>query len=92
MYRVLIRETAYEGLREIVEYVSRDNPAAAEKLGHELLDQALSLRALPFRGSTVRKRPNLLKLVCGNYLIYYQVKEDERVVEILQFVHGARIK
>jgi toxin ParE1/3/4 len=92
MFRVLIRETAYEGLQEIVAYISRDNPDAAEKLGHELLDQALSLRALPFRGSTVRKRRDLLKLVCGNYLIYYRVKEDQRVVEILQFVHGARIK
>jgi plasmid stabilization system protein ParE len=92
MYRVLIRETAYEGLEEIVAYIGRDNPDAAEKLGHELLDQALSLRALPFRGSAVRKRPNLLELVCGNYLIYYRVKEDERLVEILQFVHGARIK
>ena len=92
MYRVLIRETAYEGLREIVAYVSRDNPDAAEKLGHELLNQALSLRTLPFRGSTVRKRPDLLKLVCGNYLIYYRVKGDEHLVEILQFVHGARIE
>ena len=92
MYRVIIREAAYEGLQEIVAYISRDNPDVGEKLGHELLDQALSLRALPFRGSTVRKRPGLLKLVCGNYLIYYRVKEDQRLVEILHFVHGARIK
>ena len=92
MYRVLIRETAYKGLQEIVAYVSRDNPDAAEKLGHELLDEALSLQTLPFRGSTVRKRPDLLKLVCGNYLIYYRVKEEQHLVEILQFVHGARIK
>ena len=51
MYRVLIRETAYEGLKEIVAFISNDNPDAAEKLGHELLDQALSLRAMPFRGA-----------------------------------------
>ena len=28
MYRVTIQEAAYEGLREIVAYISRDNPDA----------------------------------------------------------------
>ena len=70
-------------------YVTTDNPTAAEKLGSDLLDQALSLESLPFRGSQVRKRPGYLKLVHGNYLIYYRIKEEEKVVEVLRFVHGA---
>lgn len=40
--------------REIVSYVSADNPAVAEKLGGEPIDQALSLESLPFRGSRIR--------------------------------------
>jgi plasmid stabilization system protein ParE len=51
MYKVLMRQTAHDSLREIVSYVSTDNPTAAEKLGNELVDQALSLESLPFRGS-----------------------------------------
>ena len=65
-----MRQTAHDSLREIVSYISTDNPTAAEKLGNELVDQALSLESLPFRGSRVRKRPSYLKLVHGNYLIY----------------------
>ena len=42
-----MRKTAHDSLREIVSYVSTDNPTAAEKLGSELLDQALSLESLP---------------------------------------------
>jgi len=92
MYKVLIRETAHDSLREIVSYVSADNPAAAEKLGGQLIDQALSLESLPFRGSRVRKRPGYLKLVHGNYLIYYRIKEEEKIVEVLRFIHGAEIR
>ena len=92
MYKVLIQQTAHDSLREIVSYVSTDNPTAAEKLGSELLDQALSLESLPFRGSQVRKRPGYLKLVHSNYLIYYRIKEEEKVVEVLRFVRGAQIR
>jgi plasmid stabilization system protein ParE len=53
MYKVLTRQTAHDSLREIVSYVSSENPTAAEKLGNELVDQALSLESLPFRGSRV---------------------------------------
>ena len=92
MYKVFIRETAHDSLREIVSYVSTDNPTAAEKLGSELLDEALSLESLPFRGSQVRRRPGYLKLVHGNYLIYYRIKEKEKVVEVLRFIHDAQIR
>ena len=73
-----MRQTAHDSLREIVSHVSTDNPTAAEKLGSELLDQALSLESLPFRGSQVRKRPGYLKLVHGNYLITTGSKDQRR--------------
>jgi toxin ParE1/3/4 len=92
MYKVLMRQTAHDSLREIVSYVSTDNPTAAEKLGNELVDQALSLESLPFRGSRVLKRPGYFKLVHGNYLIYYRIKQEEKIVEVLRFIHGAQIR
>jgi len=87
-----MRQTAHDSLREIVSYVSTDNPTAAEKLGNELVDQALRLESLAFRGSRVRKRPGYLKLVHGNYLIYYRIKQEEKIVEVLRFIHGAQIR
>lgn len=72
MYMVLMRQTAHDSLREIVSYVSTDNPTAAEKLGSELLDQALSLESLPFRGSQVRKRPGYLNVNRLSMTCYYR--------------------
>ena len=39
MYAVIILEEAYEDLRNIVAYISSENPRAAETLGRELLDE-----------------------------------------------------
>jgi plasmid stabilization system protein ParE len=68
MYSVLILEEGLEDLRNIVAYIASENPSAAETLGRELLDEAMSLESLPYRGSRVKKRRGLLKLVHGNYL------------------------
>ena len=92
MYAVLILEEAYEDLRKIVSYIASENPNAAEAFGGELLDEAMSLESLPYRGSRVKKRRGLLKLIHGNYLIYYRIQEQKRVVEIVAFKHGAQIK
>lgn len=43
MYVAKILEAAHEDLRDIVAYISNENPTAAEILGRELLDQAMSL-------------------------------------------------
>ena len=37
---VVILEAAHEDLRNIVAYISNENPSAAETLGRELLDEA----------------------------------------------------
>jgi plasmid stabilization system protein ParE len=65
---------------------------AAEKLGLELLDMAMSLDSMPYRGSKVKRRRGVLKLVHGNYLLYYRVVERKRAVQIISVQHGATIK
>jgi plasmid stabilization system protein ParE len=92
MYVVTILEEAHEDLRNIVGYIAKENPNAAETLGNELLDQAISLESLPYRGSRVKKRRGLLKLIHGDYLIYYRIQEQKKIVEIVAFTHAAQIR
>jgi plasmid stabilization system protein ParE len=47
---------------------------------------------MPYRGSKVKKLRGVLKLIHGNYLIYYRVNEGKKTVEVLSFKHGARMK
>jgi len=88
----MILEEANEDLKNIVGYIANENPSAAETLGGELLDAAMSLESLPYRGSRVKRRRGFLKLIHGQYLIYYRIQEQKKLVEIVAFRHGAQIK
>jgi toxin ParE1/3/4 len=92
MYTVLFLERADKDLQSVFEYIASDNPQAAEELRSELLQLARSLNRFPYRGSPVRKRRGLLKLIHGQYLIYYRLQEQKKLVEIVAFKHGAQIK
>jgi len=92
MYSVILSDTAQTDLDNIVEYIAVHNPTAAEKLGLELIDLAMSLQTFPYRGSRVRKHPRVRKLVHSDYVITYRVREPNRTVEVLGFTHGARIE
>jgi plasmid stabilization system protein ParE len=80
----MIVEEAHEDLKNIVGYIDNENPGAAETLGGELLDTAMSLESLPYRGSRVKRRRGLLKLIHAQYLTYYRVQE-QKLVEIVAF-------
>lgn len=92
MYSVILSNRAIKHLTDIVEYIAANNPDAAEKIGFELVDLAMSLDSMPYRGSKVKNRLGVLKLVHGNYLLYYRVDEGERTVQVISFKHGARTK
>ena len=68
-YKLILSPLALEDLGQIVAYIAQNDPAAAERLGHRLLDQAETLRYLPHRGGNVRQ-PRVNKLISGAYLIF----------------------
>ena len=89
-YKVIFAPAAIERLQEIVRYIARDNPSAAEKFGLRLVDQADLLADFPELGRPYRKRDNVRRLYCKPYWIYYRVQHDKRVVEVMEFWHSAR--
>jgi plasmid stabilization system protein ParE len=92
MYAVILSDAAQSDLDNIVEFIAAHNPTAAEKLGLELIDVAMSLETFPYLGSRVRKYRGVRKLVHGNYVITYRVNESHHAVQVLGFTHGARIE
>ena len=55
MYRVIFSKSADKDVMSIVKHVAAENPDAARKLGSSLLDLALSLDSMPYRGSKVKR-------------------------------------
>jgi plasmid stabilization system protein ParE len=89
-FKVLIADSAIADLGEIVEFVSRDNPEAAARLGEKLIAQASGLGVMPTRFPFHDRRRGIRKLTLAPYLVFYTCDETALVVNILHFWHGAR--
>jgi toxin ParE1/3/4 len=68
-------------------YMAADNPAAAARLVTRIEDAVARIAATPFVGEATRKS-GFRRFPVGNYLIVYEVGEDEVVIHHVR--HGAR--
>ena len=89
-FRVEITDPAIADLQEIVSYIAEHNPPAAAALGNNLLDAALSLTSHPYKGSSYPKLAGIRKVTVRPFKIFYRIRDDSEVVEVLRFWHSAR--
>ena len=89
--QVVLSDFFLSDLKEIVDYLTeRVGATIAFRIGNELLDRALETGRNPFLGQPIRQRPGARKVLRHSYLIYYDVNEARRTVEVLRAWHGAR--
>jgi plasmid stabilization system protein ParE len=91
-WQVVFSPRSRGDLQRIVEYIARDDPAAAERFGLALIAQAEALANAPHIGVTLRERPGARFLPFGAYLVIYRPDGARETVRILRFWHGARGK
>ena len=89
-YRLLFTQRALDDLAEIIGHIAEDDAEAASRFGNGLLDHVDLLAQFPRMGGAIRKRSRVRKLQHSPILVYYQVREDKRLVEVLHFRHGSR--
>ena len=89
-YRLCYTQRALNDLAEIVGYIADDDPQAASRFGNSLLDYLDLLAKYPRMGARIRERSQVRKLVHSPILIYYTVRDDEDIVEILHLQHASR--
>lgn len=89
-FRLLFTQRALDDLAEIIGRIAEDDADAAERFGNSLLDHVELLTRFPRMGGTIRKRARVRKLSHSPILVYYQVREDRRVIEILHLRHASR--
>jgi plasmid stabilization system protein ParE len=91
-FKVFLSDDALNDLERIVAYIAPHNPVAAEQMGNQLLDAALSLKTFPERGRVVPefRQPDLREIIFRSYRIIYRTNLKDQSLEIVRFWHGAR--
>jgi plasmid stabilization system protein ParE len=89
-FKVILQPLALDDLEGIVRHIAGKDSQAANLLGMLLLELAETLAQFPERGTNVRRRPGVRKLVRAPYLIFYRVDNVRRCVDVLRFWHGAQ--
>lgn len=83
-------EPALDDLHAIVEFVARDSPAYAARLGQRLVEAPRRLEAFPLSGSRVPEfdRDDLRELTVRPYRILDTIRGE--TCSVLAIVHGSR--
>ena len=91
-FKIIISQPAIDDLKSIVSYIAPHNPVAASRMGAELLKRTRILASLPEIGRRPPEssHPDVREIIYRSFRIFYRVKPDQRVVEVIRFWHGAR--
>ena len=85
VHRVVFATRAIQDLGDIIRFQARLDPAYAERLGHSLFDDAMSLAMLPNRGTAIPERPGYRRILHPRwYLIFYHVNNSAQIVTIVR--------
>ena len=81
-------EPAIADLLAIIEYISDDNPDAAQALKDDIVAKAAKLPEFPRLYRAGRVEGTREMVVWANYIVVYE--EDPIIVRILRVLHGAQ--
>ena len=96
MYKVEFLPIALNDMVEIVSYIGQtlQNPIAADNLSNEFLKAAERLEKFPYSNAVYVPLRSLKheyrKLIVKNYLMFYWVDEDKKVVTVSRVVYAKR--
>jgi addiction module RelE/StbE family toxin len=88
--KVILAPQAIADLEQIVRRIAKDDPETARRVGNNLIDRVAILEKFPLIGSAYAGRRDVRKLVSWPYLIFYRVRVEEAVVDVLRYWHGSR--
>ena len=96
MYQLEYLPVALRDRVEIVGYISKElsNPDAANRLAAKLVEAAERIQAFPYANPAYRPiRPlkhEYRKLLVQNYLLFYWVNEEKKLVTVARVIYAQR--
>jgi len=92
LYRIQWRTRARDDLKKVIDYIGKESPVRAASFGKELHRKTQILAEFPEMGRS--GRPGLSGyrelILHPNYVVFYRVLVDVKVVQIVRLKHVAR--
>ena len=90
-FKINWTDPAIEDLQNLVSYIAKDNPSAAEETGLTIYNHITVLETFPAitpvyahaQGGDIRA------ILCKEYRIFYRIRKSSKIVDILHIRHGA---
>jgi plasmid stabilization system protein ParE len=91
-YKIIFSEPAIDDLKNIVGFIAQDNQEAGARFGGKLIASVRHLAKFPRFGRVVPEQndENIREIISKPYRIFYRVKDEIQVVEVIRFWHAAR--
>ena len=91
-YKIIFSEPSIDDLEGIVGFIANDNREAAGKFGWKLIESVRHLAKFPRFGRVVPEQndENIREIISKPYRIFYRVKDEMKIVEVIRYWHAAR--
>lgn len=91
-FKIIWSELACQDLRDIVEFIARDNRQVAEAFGFLLISKVDSLSRFPRMGRVVPEIEDdaFREIIFRSYRIIYHVEDAQHAIAVIRIWHGAR--
>ena len=96
MYTIEYLPIAKSDMVDIAKYigVKLENPEAAERLAEKMIEAAVKLTDMPYKCPVYIPvkplRHEYRKLIVHNYIMFYWVDEDKKLITIARVVYSGR--
>jgi len=87
-YKAKYLTTARQDREAIKTYLKQYSSTAAKKLFEKIKSNMEYVKDNPFMYEAYERRPQFRRMVVGDYLVFYKVIEDDRIIEIHHILHG----
>lgn len=89
-YRLLWSESSLDRVTEFLDFIAKDNPAAAQRVIQDLFDRVAALAEQPRMGRRLAQTPDfdLRRFVAGQYVVVYQIHEVRQTISVVAIRHS----
>ena len=89
-YIIVFLPEAMEDSKDIRQYLSQYYESTVRNFFTLLKKRTDSLKSNPYIAQTYPERPSYRRMVVDDYLVFYKVDEDKKLIEIHRILHGSR--